>query len=238
MSIEFCNRKLATNPKDLNMKSIRRFLLFIYQNMILLGMLLTFQVAPFLYAQTWRFPNCTDLEVSQININNLTETVQIDIYNHCDTCMQHVYTGLIVFGENDTLARSQELFSGRSPDNKSTESYTLISNKAFMISDITKIQMVAGICDSIPLKEAILGIQGKESHGFTVFPNPASEWLFFKNIAPTETFQLTIFDARGRTVKHLEFTSPKVFIGDVPPGIYFLSIKAQNLVLHKRLVIQ
>lgn len=195
-------------------------------------------VSGFANAQDWRIPDCRDLEVTSINIDNPNKTARVDVYNNCNTCMQHVYTGLIVYGEKDTLAISKLLFGEKNPDNKSTESYDLITTKSFTIADITKIEMVAGICDSITISNVVLKVESNKSVKFTVFPNPTKDWITIRTTVPFKTLQLEIFDTQGRSIKQLESTSPNIFIGDVLPGIYFISIKAENLVYYEKLLIE
>jgi len=55
-------------------------------------------------AQEWRFPNCNELEVLTIEQSNVNPSVlEISVYNDCDDCATHVYTGLLIFDGEDTL---------------------------------------------------------------------------------------------------------------------------------------
>jgi cbb3-type cytochrome oxidase cytochrome c subunit len=44
------------------------------------------------------FPSCEDLKITEMRFDTTSEidTMFITVYNDCDTCHQHVYTGLLV----------------------------------------------------------------------------------------------------------------------------------------------
>lgn len=98
-------------------------------------------------AQSWRFPDCMDLEVSEINfINN--DTLLVTVYNQCNSCIQHQYTSLTAYLNEDTIAVEDMIASKPSPANNDEYTYTLLIKKPLQIINGLWFEMLF-ICDSL-----------------------------------------------------------------------------------------
>ena len=87
-----------------------------------------------------------------------------------------------------------------------------------------------------------VGIEERESQLFSVYPNPACDQLSI--LVPgfaSEKKIFTIISANGVRVKKIEATdneeSKRVYIGDLPRGIYVVEMLMNNRVSHRKLVI-
>ncbi len=108
-----------------------------YKFLYYLSLILLFSISDNIYSQSWRFPDCNDLSVTKIEfIDTQHDTLLVSVFNECDTCYQHVYTGLMAYQNNDTLAIDKELLSRPSPPNNSELNYYLIAQKNFEVNDI------------------------------------------------------------------------------------------------------
>jgi len=100
-------------------------------------------------SQTWRFPDCRDLEVTNMCFGlNGSDTLFVTVRNNCDTCEQNVYTGLIAYLNEDAVAVEDELYAKPSPYNNDEFEYTLLTNSQFVLSDSLRFEMVS-LCDTI-----------------------------------------------------------------------------------------
>ncbi len=100
-------------------------------------------------AQVVYFPSCEDLKVTEMIFNDSgRDSLYITVFNDCDTCDTHIYTGLIVKAIEDTLAIDELMTSERTPENNSYRTYTLNVLKNFELVDTFKIEMYL-ICDSV-----------------------------------------------------------------------------------------
>jgi hypothetical protein len=125
-----------------------------------------------LYAQNecWVKEFENKLQVNKMVFNITRDTLYVTIKNNCDSCVQKVYTGIIVYrgkvtnvvAFEDTLAIDKKWTTEATPDNNAERTYTAIVKKDFNLSQSFKVGLFA-ICDSIPLSpDIILGLK-KES---------------------------------------------------------------------------
>jgi len=187
-------------------------------------------------AQSWRFPDCGDLEVTQLNfIDN--DTLTTLIYNNCDTCAIHAYTGIEVYGTNDMLlARSFHPSTESSPDNKTDKIYELLILQAFNLGDIERIRMDR-ICDSMSINENVLNIEGNNSTEtyVRIYPNPANEFIDIFISTTIMILDITIIDINGRTVKIIKDDFSELEISDLSMGVYFVIFRTIDGLITKKL---
>lgn len=99
-----------------------------------------------------RFPSCKELELVELSRSSFSEgeTFKASVLNTCLSCEQSVYTGLMAFSGEDTLAIDTAYMGELTPENGKTRQYRLKVLRHFETDQITRMQMI-GICDSIIL---------------------------------------------------------------------------------------
>ncbi len=76
-----------------------------------------------------------------------------------------------------------------------------------------------------------------------IYPNPTHEY-FFINFTSLEskTYQISIYDIVGKLIKEKvhqnQHTDLKVYISDIPQGVYFLTITDNQENIVKKLIIK
>jgi len=183
-------------------------------------------------AQSWRFPDCRDLEVSKINFIN-TDTLLVTVYNNCDTCDQHVYTGLIAFINEDTVAIEDILGSKPNPANNNEYTYTLLPQKPFQISNNLWFEMAYGLCDSLKFAaDLVINIPPHivlQEERITVNPNLSCNEL---NIdGDFGNYDIIIFDEFNNSVTNFTGADSPLKINTTAFNnqLYYLTIQHQNL---------
>ncbi len=188
------------------------------------------------FAQGWRFPNCGDLTVTKIEASpDNADQLLITVYSECDTCTMHVYTGLRVFQNQDTLAVEIGMYSKPSPDNKSDYQYNLQKNKEFEFSDITRIQMDQ-ICDSISIAQGVLSNVELDGSKIEIFPNPTGDWLNLKFAEGIKIENLKIINSQGQLMLEQKSEVSKLNIGTLATGVYFLELKTNKGTFTKKIM--
>lgn len=190
------------------------------------------------FQQVTDFPSCEDLKVTKMLFDQTTgkDTLYVTIYNDCDTCVQVVYTGVIVYiGEvinsiavEDTLAIDYYYTSERSPDNNTERTYTAIVKKDFDLSQKNFKVGLLGVCDSIPLApDVILGLKEESTKG------KKKVFLQSNSILIAEPGQaikdVSIYSLSGQLVqKKSGIFSSAYTLKPVKPGIYVVSVSLSN----------
>ena len=73
----------------------------------------------------------------------------------------------------------------------------------------------------------VAGVQENTLSNFTVYPNPASDYINVS--AGKDISQIEILDINGRSVLKQDTTNQtKIFIGDLSPGVYVIRVQAGN----------
>ncbi len=72
---------------------------------VMVFLLLSLVSQQFIQAQSWRFPDCSELEVVALerSSENTNET-RITVYNDCENCSKHVYTGMKIYIDDELVA--------------------------------------------------------------------------------------------------------------------------------------
>ncbi|MGE5862765.1 MAG: T9SS type A sorting domain-containing protein [Nitrososphaerales archaeon] len=201
----------------------------------------------------WRFPDCNDLAVTKIEfVDPQHDTLLISVYNECDSCVQHVYTGLIAYENDDTIAVDEFLSGRSSPPNNGQLNYTLITKKYFEIEDIDRIQMAFGLCDSLHFSSLIdVDIDNwkiKNPSSFLLFQNypnpfnPATKIDF--HIPKASYITLRVFDCLGNEIETLlnEYKikgsySVKFDASHLSSGLYFYQMIADEFTSTKQMLL-
>jgi len=183
-------------------------------------------------AQSWRFPDCRDLEVTEINFINI-DTMLVTVYNHCDTCDQHVYTGLIAYLNEDTVAIEDVLGSKPNPANNDEYTYTLLPQKPFQISNDLWFEMAYGLCDSLKFADNLVihippYIILNEDR-ITVNQNLSCNELYIDG--DFTNYEIHISDEFNNSVANFtEAESPlKINTTAFDDQLYYLTVQHQNL---------
>jgi hypothetical protein len=70
----------------------------------------------------------------------------------------------------------------------------------------------------------------------TVFPNPASEFLFISNNVPVDFY--AIYNELGQLIDKGEVKKAKIDVSNLSNGIYFLTLKKDNLTKQSKFIIK
>lgn len=205
------------------------------------ALLLMVLLANSLCAQSWRYPNCGDLEITNIEMPVPgSNDLYITVFNHCDSCSQHQYTGLMAFRGSDTLATEEWLFSKPSPDNKMDYRYKLLVETPFEFSENIRVEMVGQVCDSIAyLSGLITAIPSRKlSNLVEIYPNPTQGLIKIipaKDLAQNET---RLEDINGRTLKEWALLPEEISLKQWPTGVYWLIIVSNKGQVIKKVVLE
>jgi hypothetical protein len=60
-----------------------------------------------------------------------------------------------------------------------------------------------------------------------IFPNPVTDELYIKNLQPTDK-QFVIYSLEGKIVMKTIISNEKIFVGDLPKGIYTIKVGDRN----------
>ena len=89
------------------------------------------------------------------------------------------------------------------------------------------------LSDSLGNFKATTGIYDREIQVSNfIYPNPASDYL---NIELENIQSIEIIDLQGRLQKRIIGNQNKLWIGDIPVGMYFIQVKTEKKILSKRL---
>ncbi len=181
--------------------------------------------------------NCKYFEITKIQFDQTTgkDTLYVTVYNDCDSCVQNVYTGIIVYRGKfieistveDTLAIDIKYSTELTPGNNAERTYTAIVKKDFNLSQSFKVGLL-GVCDSIPLSpNVILGLK-EES-----IKDKKKVLLQNNNILIAEPGQtikdVSIYSLAGQLVhKKSGIFSSEYTLKPMKPGIYVVSVTLSN----------
>jgi hypothetical protein len=71
---------------------------------------------------------------------------------------------------------------------------------------------------------------------FIIYPNPVSygQEIHIENLP--ENYELLIIDLQGKIVRSME-AAPVISPGDLDPGIYFIEVKAGEILFHRKIIV-
>jgi hypothetical protein len=69
------------------------------------------------------------------------------------------------------------------------------------------------------------GLEDLQSSGFVIYPNPASDILYFKNVTPNT--KVRIFDTNLRLIFSKNIPNNQMSIENLEKGLYFIQINDQ-----------
>jgi hypothetical protein len=76
----------------------------------------------------------------------------------------------------------------------------------------------------------------KDEDGIAMFPNPATDWVYFNGIKG-ENATILVIDQLGRVLKNQKMMDNKIFVGNLPEGIYRIhAIRSGSLIFSKNLI--
>lgn len=79
----------------------------------------------------------------------------------------------------------------------------------------------------------------KMQSGFTVFPNPTSDYIHLAHSFDLEEIKsIQIFDVMGRQVKNFSISNSALDVTDISPGQYYLVLDVAGEMLHKSILIE
>ncbi len=189
-------------------------------------------------AQSWRFPNCSDLEITKVVWNpNSSDTLLVTVFNHCDTCHTHVYTGLIAYQAGDTLAINEELETKPTPPNNDELEYVLFKLRDFEISDDIRFEMVLLECDSIPYAaNVILDIEAIEDDiEIELYPNPTQDILNLNIPIDLTIHSIKLLDMQGKTLLEADKNARQFNIKNYANGTYIIAIDTNKGLISRKI---
>lgn len=192
-----------------------------------------------LSAQNWRFPDCRDLEITDLKFNDNQDSIYVTVHNDCDTCVQHFYTGIKVYENEDTLASNQYSTNQRTPNNNSEFTYKVKVLAQFSITSLVRLEMTSGICDSLSISNMVLGVNNvtNDRVRFEIAPNPADDFVEILNLKGDIILNIRIYDMNSKVVKWIEDDLNELSIQALPNGVYYIVIQTEKDVISKKLIV-
>lgn len=72
-----------------------------------------------------------------------------------------------------------------------------------------------------------------------VYPNPCVDYIYFsENILKSQKVVCCLYSVEGSLVKSAEIVNNKLFVGDLQPGIYLMSINNRNAIITEKIIKQ
>ena len=178
-------------------------------------------------AQASIFPGCDNLEVTNIEFNTNKDSVYVTIFNACLDCETHVYTGVIIHNESDTLAANKYSNNLPNPPNNDQLTYKI------------KIQLTGGGCDSLSISANLLVAKKNisDNHEITLYPNPSHQSIKFTLSKDLKILNVSIKSLKGESLKTVENSFSEILISDLNEGAYFLSIETENGTITKKFIV-
>jgi alpha-tubulin suppressor-like RCC1 family protein len=88
----------------------------------------------------------------------------------------------------------------------------------------------------VPVNCINLGLEDYLTDYFVIFPNPASDYFYIKNLLNLDVKNISMFDMNGKKVKNISSTNSIIEINSIPKGVYILRIETlDNLYNYKLL---
>lgn len=202
-------------------------------------MLLAIAMVTDISAQGWRFPDCRDLFITKVEVPiSAEDKLYITVTSQCDTCQQHVYTGLRVHLGADTLAVEDLLFSKPSPDNNAAHRYALTVQSPFEFSESLRVEMVAGLCDSLSFGTDWI-TSTEEVPKLTavkVFPNPSNGPFQIRMTAEVEVKAAFLYDSGGRILQQWAYLPSELNLEKEASGVFWLLVDTNKGIVRQRLI--
>ncbi len=166
-----------------------------------------------------RLPDCDELIVTRVAYTD-NYTLEVDVFNDCQSCIQHFYTGVLIYDEYDELiAWTEYMDDEASPPNKYFRTYKLYTNVSFDLRTIYRIEMV-DICHGMYIDVALTSTSAEQLSTYTLTSNPVYNLIQFEE-------QLSINKAKlitpaGDKEYALQLTNGAIDVSSIPSGIYLL----------------
>lgn len=190
-------------------------------------------------AQASIFPGCDNLEVTNIEFNTNKDSVYVTIFNACLDCETHVYTGVIIHNESDTLAANKYSNNLPNPPNNDQLTYKIKIRRTFDLTDQIRIQLTGGGCDSLSISANLLVAKKNisDNHEITLYPNPSHQSIKFTLSKDLKILNVSIKSLKGESLKTVENSFSEILISDLNEGAYFLSIETENGTITKKFIV-
>lgn len=200
---------------------------------------LAFFIATDLGAQSWRFPDCRDLFITKVEVPiSIGDKLYITVASQCDTCHQHVYTGLMVYSGMDTLAVEDGLYSKPSPDNNAIYRYALDIRNSFPFDESLRVEMVGGLCDSLSFAtDWVTSVQERlDQSSIIVFPNPSRGSFEVRMTENSRVKTTKLYDSVGRLIGDWTYLPRIIDLPGEAKGIFWLNILTAQGQVRRKLV--
>ncbi len=79
---------------------------------------------------------------------------------------------------------------------------------------------------------------GKESHEFTLYPNPAFDDMVYVTTRQNDHKAITVYDVFGKVVLRDRISTNALNISRLVPGVYVLQVVENNRTMTRKLVVK
>ena len=102
---------------------------------------------------------------------------------------------------------------------------------------ITKPEITC-ISERVPFQVIVTSMEAPEEHGLNIFPNPASDKLFFK-VSSSYAFEITLFSPSGKMLHtiHANSGTSVMDISSYSRGIYFIQARGEEGVVLRKIIL-
>jgi hypothetical protein len=189
---------------------------------------------------------CTQTEVHQIDLTNIdpssTNTVVAQYDGYSDQSDRTYFCKLGLAPDNkiyiSTLPLTHYLHVINAPDSSGVdchlEQHSLqLPCLNVAIPNYPNYSLINSLCDTTN------SINNREDFPFTIYPNPASEFLQFTiNSRTTKECRLDLYDFSGRFVESSILENQRILLHGLMNGLYFYQIYLENKRYFGKVIIQ
>lgn len=192
------------------------------------------------------WPDCNDLVVNNIQLDDVNDVVNVTLLNTCSNCASGingpVYCEMALIhniSPFDTIATTS-CFCNMTPDNNSTMQYTMQSTATSLppFNEMTVIFFCgSGNCDTLS-NSITISVEEPftPSDEVYLFPNPAKDLIQIRTGNGEQVEALRIVDGPGRVVFETTQVGGAVSVAGWKQGVYFVEIKLPGKSVHRKIV--
>lgn len=179
------------------------------------------------------WPDCNDLVVNNIQLDDANDVVNVTLLNTCSNCASGldgpVYCEMALIhniSPFDTIATTS-CYCNMTPDNNSTMQYTMQSTATSLppFNEMTVIFFCgSGNCDTL-MNSPQLSVSNIHAENlFAIHPNPATSHINISDNMIRDAQHCIIYDATGNLVREYKHLTGELYIDDLNSGIYTIQI--------------
>ncbi|WP_027137630.1 T9SS type A sorting domain-containing protein [Gaetbulibacter saemankumensis] len=121
----------------------------------------------------------------------------------------------------------------------------LQDNDLMGAKDVLSRSTSTAVCNQLSMTESSCSLLSSKAHDYiediVLYPNPVKDVLFIKNPKNYQIQSMAIYDIQGKQIRTINFNSNaisnRVNLNKLSAGIYFLSLKVNNTMIKRKLIV-